>query len=311
MKEQQAISIFLIEDDPVDARRVRRAFSGTSQSKWLSGDFDIYHHETLQSALDELSHGQNPPDIIFSDLNLPDSHGQETISQILAVAGGVPVVALSGMDDEKTALELVRLGAADFICKSDFNGNSLGRAIRYAMERKVFSQRLATSLQQQEQAEVKAALADEFKIAKETAEEANRAKSEFLGKVSHELRTPLHGILSFGRLGVSRFETAPPEKIMKYFQQIVGSGEVLLDRLNDLLDLSKLEAVRMELQFEPTDLSQRIETQVSAVQGIAIDKGVTIDTTLEEDMPSVFADPGRIDQVIRNQIANPPIDVSG
>ena len=298
--------IMLIEDDPVDARRVRRALSGTIGSKWLPDGFEIRHHETLRTALDELSQAEPMPDIILSDLNLHDSHGQETISQILAVAGEIPVLALTGMDDEKTALDLVRLGAADFICKSDSTGDSLGRSIRYAMQRTAFQQKLAESQQRHQQAEAKAALADDFKIAKEKAEEANRAKSEFLANMSHELRTPLHGILSFGRLGVARLETASKEKISTYFQQVVTSGEVLLHLLNDLLDLSKLEAGHMELNLELTDLNERIDAQVSAVHGIAIDKQITLEIRQADDrpLPKIFVDSNHIDKVIRNLLSN-------
>ena len=296
--------IMLIEDDPIDARRVQRALSGNVGLKWLPDGFEIQHHETLLAALEDLSQAEPMPDIILSDLNLHDSRGQDTISQILTVAGDVPVIALTGMDDEKTALDLVRLGAADFIRKSDSTGDSLGRSIRYAMQRTAFQKKLAESQQRQQQAEAKAALADDFKIAKEKAEEANRAKSEFLANMSHELRTPLHGILSFGRLGVGRVETASKEKMLKYFKQIVGSGEVLLHLLNDLLDLSKLEAGRMELQFQTVDLNERIDAQVSAVQGIAIDKQIKIDIKRIDILPKISVDSNRIDQVIRNLLSN-------
>ena len=299
--------IMLIEDDPIDARRVRRALSGNSRSKWLPDGFEICHHETLHAALEaleELSQADNMPDIVLSDLNLPDSHGQDTIAQVLKVVGDIPVLALTGMDSDQTALELVRLGAADFICKSDFTGDSLGRSIRYAMQRTAFQQKLVESQRRHQQAEAKAALADKFKIAKEEAEDANRAKSEFLANMSHELRTPLHGILGFGRLGVSRLETAPAEKIQQYFEQIVGSGEVLLHLLNDLLDLSKLEAGRMELQLELSDLNERVETQVSAVHGIAIDKQIKIEARYAANLPKILVDSNRIDQVIRNLLSN-------
>ena len=296
--------IMLIEDDSVDARRVRRALSGATGSKWLPDGFEICHFETLHTALNELRQADPPPNLILSDLNLPDSHGQDTISQILEIAGDIPVLALTGMDSEKTALDLVRLGAADFLCKNDFSGDSLGRSIRYAMQRTAFQLKLTESQQRQQQAETKAALADEFRIAKEKAEEANHAKSEFLANMSHELRTPLHGILSFGRLGVSRLKTAPAEKILKYFEQIVGSGEVLLNLLNDLLDLSKLEAGHMEFQFELTDLNERIEAQILAIHGLAIDKQIRIETRYAGNLPKILADSNRIDQVIRNLLSN-------
>ena len=126
--------IMLIEDEPVDVRLIRRALSGTSGLKWLPDGFEIRHHDTLQVALKQLEQIEILPDIILSDLNLPDSQGRDTISQILNVAGAIPVLALTGMNDEKTALELVQLGAAGFICKSDFTGDSLGRAICSVMK---------------------------------------------------------------------------------------------------------------------------------------------------------------------------------
>ena len=91
---------------------------------------------------------------------------------------------------------------------------------------------------------------------------------------------------------------------MKYFQQIVGSGDVLLHLLNDLLDLSKLEAGRMEFQFELTDMKERIEAQVSAVHGIAIDKQIQIETRYADNLPKISIDANRIDQVIRNLLSN-------
>ncbi len=86
-------------------------------------------------------------------------------------------------------------------------------------------------------------------LAKQAAENANRAKSEFLANMSHELRTPLHGVLAYARVGTQKVEEAPRDKLAQYFGRIHESATRLSHLVNDLLDLSKLDAGKMELNF--------------------------------------------------------------
>ena len=99
--------------------------------------------------------------------------------------------------------------------------------------------------------------------AKESAERANQLKSEFLANMSHEFRTPLHGILSYARLGETRSGQVPNEKIVNYFARIHQSGSRLADLVNDLLDLAKLEARRVNFNLSPADMA----VVVGRVQG--------------------------------------------
>lgn len=144
----------------------------------------------------------------------------------------------------------------------------------------------------------------DLQLAKVSAEEANRTKSEFLANMSHELRTPLHAILSFSELGMNKIASAPPEKLHGYFERVHNSGSRLLTLLNDLLDISKLEAGRMELKLAPCNLQTILleaSTEFDALlQGNKINlllPPVTVDTTVEVD---AF----RIGQVLRNLLSN-------
>jgi PAS domain S-box-containing protein len=140
--------------------------------------------------------------------------------------------------------------------------------------------------------------------AKEAAERANHAKSDFLANISHELRTPMHAVLSFARIGQLKAETAGPEKLRDYFGHIRASGERLLALVNDLLDLSKLEAGRMEYAMESLDLRARAEEALAELAPLFDAKGLT--RALEVTAPGcqVRGDARRLGQVLRNLLGN-------
>jgi len=145
---------------------------------------------------------------------------------------------------------------------------------------------------------------EEMKHALETAEAANQAKSIFLAHMSHELRTPLHGILSYSELGKSRVDSISHEKLGQYFENIRISGKRLLNLLNDLLDLSKLEAGKFELVYQACDLEAVLDDCI-AEQSPAIHekslriirKQIGIDARIECDREKIL-------QVIRNLLSN-------
>jgi len=130
--------------------------------------------------------------------------------------------------------------------------------------------------------------------------ESNRLKSEFLANVSHELRTPLNSILGFADL---LRENADP-KAVRYVQNILTSGRNLLDLINDLLDLAKIEAGRMDVRSEPLPLADLFEGLINLLKPLAEAKELTIVSSVASDVPILQTDPAKLQQVLYNLLSN-------
>jgi two-component system, cell cycle sensor histidine kinase PleC len=147
-------------------------------------------------------------------------------------------------------------------------------------------------------------LAEKYSEEKNRAEEANQTKSKFLANMSHELRTPLNAIIGFSEImGSGMFGTLGSEKYSEYCHDILTSGRYLLDVINDILDMSKIEAGRMQLDMEPLDLSRTLQESMRVVAGRADDKNLVLDADLE-GTGLMVADRRAIKQIMVNLLSN-------
>lgn len=145
---------------------------------------------------------------------------------------------------------------------------------------------------------------EKLKIAKESAELANRLKSEFLATISHELRTPMHGVLGFANLGRSKAHNADRSKILKFFDEIVKCGNTLMNLLNDLLDLSKLESGKVAYQLSEHKLSSAVTAVIDELEALTGEKRIKIRFKAPVGEIQLQFDMQKIMQVIRNLLSN-------
>ncbi len=269
------IRLLLLEDDPADARLVQ------TMLRRLPGEpFAVTLVHRLAAAVAHL--GAGACEVVLADLSLPDSTGLATLKALTAAAPDVPILVLTGNDDDRLALDALKQGAQDYLVKGRGDAPMLMRMIRYAIERKAAERAL--------------------KEARDRAEAAARAKSVFLATVGHEIRTPLNGILGMTRL---LLESNLDVRQRTFAETVASSGELLLGLVNDILDFSRLEAEGLTLSTLSFDLIDTVEELRLMLAPRAADKGLTLGNRFGADVPRhVVGDPLRLRQVLLNLVGN-------
>jgi GAF domain-containing protein/CheY-like chemotaxis protein len=146
-----------------------------------------------------------------------------------------------------------------------------------------------------------------YQDAVETAErlaEVDRLKSQFLANMSHELRTPLNSIIGFSRVILKGIDGELTDLQRQDLEAIYNSGQHLLGLINDILDISKIEAGKMELAFEPVDMTEIIRGVMATAIALVKDKAIELQQSVPSDLPAVIGDSRRIRQVLLNLVSN-------
>src|SRR3990170_6584353 len=136
------------------------------------------------------------------------------------------------------------------------------------------------------------------------AEEASRHKSVFLANMSHELRTPLNAIIGFSELLEDQHFGSLNERQQRYVGNVLSSGRHLLALINDVLDISKVEAGKIEVQPEVFAIGPALEAAIREVRSQALRRGVRMELEIEEGPATLVADPLRFKQILYNLLSN-------
>jgi signal transduction histidine kinase len=283
------MKILLIEDNPGDTRLIREMLAEVR-----SGTLVLECADRLSTGLERLAAGGI--DVVLLDLSLPDGQGLDTFVRAHAQTPEVPVVVLTGLDDEALAVQAVREGAQDYLVKGHVDGYSLTRAIRYAIERqraeealREYSERLEEMVEERTK---------ELRDAQEQLIRAERlaAVGQLAASVGHELRDPL-SIIKNCAYYLNMKLRDPDERAKKHIKimemEIARSNKTI----NNLLSFAQDE--------KPTLQETQINTIMhGALSRSPVPESVAVVTELGEGLPPLTADPGQIEQVFINLILN-------
>jgi len=255
----------------------------------LSHDYTILTAKSGTVAIDIAS--KYLPDIVLLDIIMPDMNGFDVLAALKASAKtkNIPVIFITGLDgveDEEKGLDLE---ASDFIHKP--------------FSPKIVKSRVRNQIQIINQIRELVALHKDLEAAVKTAESANKTKSAFLAKMSHEIRTPMNAILGISEIQLQNKSLFPD--VMEAFSRIYNSGELLLGIINDILDMSKIEAGKLKLTHKNYDVARMINDTVILNKIKYEAKPIEFIINVNEDIPSeLFGDELRIKQILNNLLSN-------
>jgi len=273
------IKVLLIEDNPGDVRLIWEILSEVRNSP-----FYLSVADSLLNGLKEIE--KEKPDIILLDLSLGDSNGIYTLNRVRDKAKNIPIVILTGMDDEMTAIRSLKEGAQDYLVKGRTDSDLLKRAIIYSIERF----RLISELEEK-QAKL---------------EEQDKVKYNFTLMVFHELLIPATSIKSAVSLIDKEYNENGPEETgtSAYCAIIKNNTQSIFALLDDLINVSEIESGTFAVKREPANIGEIIRKDAEDMGTYTMDKKISISIDLPAELPPARVDARRIKQVLNNLIIN-------
>src|SRR6202042_3716164 len=235
-----------VEDNAGDVRLLREMFS-----KERADSFELTHCLRMGEAERHLAKGG--VDIVLLDMGLPDGHGLDTVRRAHAAAPGVPMIVLTGLDDEALAAEAMKEGAQDYLIKGQIENRALPRALRHAVER--HRMQTETDLIRTNQMQF---------------------KDEFLSHVSHELRSPLTAVRQFVTILLDGLAGELNLEQRQYLEIVLRNVKQLHSMINDLFEVSGVQSGKLSIEPQCIVISDAIVYAVDTLQGAAAAKKVSL-----------------------------------
>ena len=261
------LQVLLVEDNALDAQVLRQMFSREKAG------FILTHLPRMEQAEARLAQGGI--DIVLLDMGLPDGHGLDTLRRARAVAPGVAMVVLTGLEDEVLAAEAIKEGAQDYLIKGQIENRALPRALRHAIER------------QRMHEEADRMRAHQLQI-----------RNDFLSHVSHELRSPLTSIYSFSTIIADGLAGQTTTQQDDYLTIILRNVRQLQSMIEDLLEVTQVQAGKLSVELEPVELNEAISYAVDTLQGVSVEKEIKLLFKPVDGLALAYADATRVRQVM-------------
>src|SRR4030042_3735704 len=275
-------NIILVVDDEKEIREfLNKALSRLGK----------YHVELAESGEEALRKiAKDRFDLVLTDLKMPKMDGLQLIAEIAKSKPETLTMMRTGHGTIDSALEAMKRGASDYLMKP-LNLDELIVRIQKVLEEKQRFVRLRD-------------FADQLERANQELRRIDGMKSEFVSIASHELRTPLAAIKNAVQLVLKGTAGKINENQEKFLSMAERNINRLTNILNDLLNLSRIESGRIELNFENTRLKGLIELTASSLRPHADAKSIRIDVEVSEQLPTIYGDQDKIEQILTNLIGN-------
>jgi signal transduction histidine kinase len=266
--KDKTLQVLLVEDNAGDARLLREMLT-----KENADAFQLTHLLRMSEA--ELHLAKGGVDIILLDMGLPDAHGVETVRRTRSFAPNVPIIVLTGLEDEALAAEAMKEGAQDYLIKGQIENRALPRVLRYAIERHRM-------------------MAETDRIRKQQVQ----LKNEFLSHVSHELRSPLTSIYSFTTIIADGLAGATSPQQDEYLQIILRNVRQLQAMIEDLLEVTQTQTGKLGIDVQCVSVSEAISHVIASLLGAAAAREIALSAAPVPRLLSVLADPTRFRQIL-------------
>lgn len=298
------IKVLVIDDDTIDRMALQRSLKGTSL------DTVIQEAASAEEAFETVQGNQY--DCIFVDYHLPGQDGLSFVKQVRQEGIDTPLIVLTGQGNEQTAVELMKAGASDYLPKNKLSPETLSRTIRGALRMyqaeilvKQTTQRLSEKNKQLEK--INRELEEkQQQIYRQNLQlqEVSRLKSEFLATMSHELRTPLNAIIGFSQILLNGKKGPLNSTQDNMLGRVLSNGRHLLELISDILEISKIEAGRLDLEPRSLDIAELVKETVEGLRSLAAQKKLKLNVDIDIDDPLTINDPVRVRQVLVNLLSN-------
>lgn len=316
----KALNVLMVEDSAADCALLKALLQ-----KSPTTDYELTITGMLADGVAKLD--EKPFDAVILDLSLPDSQGIAACDEIRNAAPSVPIVVLTGLDDESVAIEAVQHGAQDYLVKGAIESGLISRSLRYAIERK----RMETELQvahddlerrvekrteelRQKNRELEEVIRQRGRaeqLARRRQEElAHVARLNTLGEmasgIAHELNQPLTAIVGYARSCLRRLrdtdslDTAQREELISQLEKAAeqaNRGGEIIKRLRRMVG-------RRESERAATDVNQCVQSVTEMLKAESKNLGIRIQEFLDPDLPQVQADRIQLEQVLLNLVRN-------
>jgi signal transduction histidine kinase len=311
----EPITVLFIEDDEDDYILTSQLLKEAEQS------FEIEWQQTLASGIQAVA--EKAFDVVILDLTLPDSTGRDTFTTMREKAPDLPIILMTGLEDNDLALQAVQQGAQDYLVKGSVGTDVMVRSVQYAIERKAadtalhrYKNQLEDLVQERTEELVVAnrQLTEEIGFRKETEqnlrqaisklEEHDRAKTQFVTNVSHELKTPLASMSYAVENLLKGVMGEVPDRIRTYLEMVRDDAQRLHRTISDILDLSRLEADTLKLEQAVIPFGRFVRRTLDAVALEVEERSVSLQVAIPDAVGFAACDATKMERVILNVVRN-------